>query len=169
MCGVIDSGPHHPEDEVVAGKGQHALQRGLDYCAWDGELAEFERGDQRAGDAEDGSRCACAVDVGVYEGAGEAGGHAANQVDGGERPATVHGFGHLAEAPEAPHIQSDVDDANVNEDRGEQSPPLATHGPRSVVGTPADEVRATGRGERGSRCDHSNEDGGADSSDGLGD
>src|SRR5882757_8262777 len=63
-------------------------------------------------------------------------GYTRDQVNRSERRVTVQRFGERAQIPQAPHVESDVNDADMHEDAGEQPPPLGGESERSPVRSP---------------------------------
>ena len=172
--GVVDAGHGVAEDQVVEDEDAEAAQGALQGGARNGKFSELKGCDERASQSEDRSRSAYAGAVRVPHGAGQAGADAAEQIDGGVGPASVERFGELAQIPEAPHIESDVQQASVNEDAGEQPPPFARHGEYANVGSPMENLHVgkalhwIDEGERSSRGeDHPKKYGGVDAEDDL--
>src|SRR5713226_10454280 len=90
-------------------------------------------------------------------------GDASDQVDRDQADWTEERFAEETEVPEAPHVGGDVEQADVNEGRGEQTPPLAAEkNVSSVGGAVVDQLLGCGVFGRDAVQDHPGEDGDVD-------
>ena len=67
-------------------------------------------------------------------------------------------LGSAAKVPEAPHVQGNVDDAEVDEHAGDEAPPLAVEGERAEIGAEGDGLLGSGLEGGNSTEDHGGED-----------
>ena len=99
--------------------------------------------------------------------AGDAAGNAGDQVDGGECPVAIQRFCERAKVPQAPHVERDMNHANVQKHAGEQSPPLAAQRKRTPVGSPMHKLLGSGTGDGNSGERHPQKNGSVDSHEGV--
>ena len=99
----------------------------------------------------------------VEEEAEQVAGDAGDQVDGNQADRTKQRFAEQTEVPQTPHVGGDVKQADVNEGRGEQPPPLAVQkNERSIGGAIVDQLCGCGVLRRDTVQDHPAEDGDVD-------
>ena len=115
--------------QVVDDGGRHAAV-----------LAPHER-EQAADDAEDRAGRAHAVHVRIPHHAGDAAAQAGDHVQRDEAQAAEQALDQLAHLPQRDHVERQVQQAAVQEQRREEPPRLAVQGPVAHVRAPIDELR----------------------------
>src|SRR5258705_1369525 len=97
----------------------------------EGQLLVGEQDDEDAGNAEDRARGSCAdrdavAGDHVEKEAEQIAGDTRDEVDRDQTGWTKQWFAEQTEVPETPHVGGDVEQADVDEGRREQTPPLAS-------------------------------------------
>jgi hypothetical protein len=121
-------------------------------------------------EAEDGTRGACADGIRMDPHAYQTACEACEEVDEQVACAAEYLFDEWADLVEHVHVQGDVDDAEVNEGGGEQTPPLVfSDGGGAEVAAPVEYFLGRGRGEGDAACHHGQKDQSVDGDQGDGD
>src|SRR5689334_25343310 len=84
---------------------------------------------------------------------GNASGNSADHINSPKGPSAEKRFAQHSEIPKAPHIQRNVDDADVEEHVGDQTPPLTGHGQASPIRSPPNQ-RLSSRISNGDAIHH---------------
>ena len=146
MARVVDEVEREADDQVDADKEEDARQKIAPDFLGQVDVSEIQKRSERSGDPEHGAGGAGAHDIWMPDEACSASPEPGEQVDREKLPVPEHPFGEPAEAPEAPHVETDMEHAEVEKGGREQTPPLPVHGVAAEIGAERQELPGTGRG-----------------------
>ncbi len=136
MSGVVDSFREETVEKTVADEYGRAHPVCTDDAAWDERVGFRKECEERTEQAEDCTRGADARHGWIPDDTGQARQRTAGAVDKEQQPATEQSLRQPADVPERPHVEDHVREVQVDENRREQTPPLAAKGHRPDVRAP---------------------------------
>src|SRR6266403_5769909 len=98
-----------------------------------GRLLQIDKRNEHAGEAEDGAGSSSPGCKRMPINAGDAAKDAADEVDEKIGEAAEEALGRAAKIPEAPHVEAEVNQAEVKEHAGKKAPPLAVERERAKI------------------------------------
>src|ERR1700693_1227592 len=137
MGGVVHAKGHGAKEKVVENEHGQTLEPALRKVGAYGSFPEVQKREKRACHSEDRTGSASAAS---HRSPGQAkltAGNAGDDVGDHKRLPAHQAFENGAKIPQAPHVQSDVHDADVDEGGTEEPPPLSAQGQRAKVTPPA--------------------------------
>ncbi len=155
--GVAYAGDGRSEYQIVSDKGTEAAEHfgvGLEVS---GGLFQIDERNEHTGEAEDGPRRAGSGGERMPINAGDAAEDAADEVGEKIGEAAEEMLGRAAKIPEAPHIEAEVNQAEVDEHAGEEAPPLAVERERAKICAERDGLLRSGTEGGDSAEDHDDE------------
>ncbi len=153
VSGVADAGDGRSEYQIVSDEGAEAAEHFAIYLQMRGRLLQIDERNERAREAEDGPGGAGPGGERMPKNAGDAAKDAADEVGEKIGKAAEEALGRAAKIPEAPHIEADVNQAEVHEHAGEEAPPLAVERERSKISAERDGLLRSGT-EGGDSAEH---------------
>jgi len=151
--GVADAGDGRAEDQIVSDEGAEAAEHFAVDLEMRGGLLQIDERNEHAGEAEDGAGGASPCGERMPINAGDAAEDAADEVGEKIGEAAEEALGRAAKIPEAPHIEAEVNQAEVDEHAGDEAPPLAVEGQRSEISAERDGLLRSGT-EGGDSAEH---------------
>jgi hypothetical protein len=139
MSGVVDP-RHKPEKQVIAAETDQAFQRWFDRVFGNRKITEIKNCDHQPGQSKDRSRSARSHHHRVPPQAGEASPDAACGISQDIRPGIQDPLHQQAQVPQTPHVEKDVDDADVHIIRSQHAPGLRAQRIRAPVSSPVQQL-----------------------------
>ena len=94
---------------------------------------------------------------------------AGDEIDGREHPRTIKRFGKRPQIPKTPHVQRNVNESDMQEHAGDQTPPVSCERQACRVRAPVQQFGSCGIGDRNSGERHTQVHCDVDSENSLGD
>jgi len=168
--GVADAGDGRAEDQIVSDKGAQAAEHfavDLEMC---GGLLQIDERNEHTGEAEDGAGGSSTRGERMPINAGDAAEHAAHEVGEKIGEAAEEALGRASKIPEAPHVEAQVNQAEVHEHAADEAPPLAVERERAEVCAERDGLLRSGieGGDSAQHHDGEHQNARSDESDGHG-
>ncbi len=151
--GVADAGDGRAEDQIVSDEGAEAAKHFAVDLEMRGRLFQINKGNEHAGETEDGARRAGSGGARMPINTGDAAKNAAGEVREEVGEAAEEALGGAAEIPEAPHVEAEMNQAEVDEHAGDETPPLAAERERTEVCAERDGLLRSGI-EGGNSTEH---------------
>ena len=137
MSGVADTGKC-AERQIIKDEGAQAPEHFAVDLEIRGRLFQFDKGNEHAGEPEDGSGRAGARSLGMPIHAGDAAEDAAREISQQVGEAAQESLGGAAKIPQAPHVEAQVNYAEVHKHAGDEAPPLSAKREWAEVGAEGD-------------------------------
>jgi len=168
--GVADAGDGRAEDQIVSDEGTEAAEHFAINLEMRGGLLQIDERNEHAGEPEDGAGGASPCGERMPINAGDAAEDAADEVGEKIGEAAEEALGRAAKIPEAPHIEAEVNQAEVDEHAGDEAPPLAVKRERSKISAERDGLLRSGieGGDSAEHHDGEHQNACSDESDGNG-
>src|SRR6267143_4966912 len=141
--GVADARNCGTVDQIIEDERTQAAEHAAIDLEMRRSFFQINKRYQHAGEAEDGAGRAGSSAEWMPINAGDAAEDAAGEVGEQIGEAAEEALGGAAEIPETPHVEAQMNDAEMDEHAGDKAPPLAVERERT-------EVRAEGNGVSGS-------------------
>src|SRR5229473_750804 len=169
MGGVADAGKR-AEGQIVEDEGAEAAEHfavDLEICS---SLFQIHERNENAGEAEDSAGGAGAGGPRMPVDAGDASEDAAGEISEKVGKAAEDALGRAAKIPKAPHVEAQVNEAEVDKHAGHQAPPLAAEREWSKIRSELDRLLWSGAdgGDSTKHHDREHQHAGCDESDGGG-
>src|ERR1700728_852861 len=140
MCGIINSRLQGTADEIKQHEGQRADPMSPNDRGGHVSLLMGQECYEGAKDPKDRAGCAGTGMTWIPGDAGQARKCAGDEVENQKYSRAIQTFGQAANVPKRPHIQHQVGDIEVNEERCDQSPPLPVYSQRAKVRAPIQQL-----------------------------
>ena len=156
--GVADARDGLAEGQVVKDKSPKTAENVFVELEMSGSFFQVDKRNENAGQSEDGARCAGSGGLGMPVNASNAAEDAAGEVGEEVAEAAEKALGRAAKIPQAPHVEAEVNEPEVDEHAGDEAPPLSAESERAEVGPEGNGLLRSGIESGDSAEDHDGED-----------
>ena len=153
--GEADAGDGCAEDQIVSDEAAEAAEHFAVDLEMGGRLLQINKRNENAGETEDGARRTGSSGEGMPINTCDAAKNAAGEVREEVGEAAEKVLGGAAKIPEAPHVEAEMNQTEVDEHAGDETPPLAAKRERTEVRAERDGLLRS-RIEGGNSTEHHN-------------